>query len=84
MTAFVPRLRIWRACPVLYAHTLATSPTMPRKHLPPEVLASIREAVVRGERELAAFLRGEGPAPGFEHPCTMPVDPTRPRPEPQK
>jgi hypothetical protein len=35
-----------------------------------------RERYARGERELAAFRRGEGSAPGFERPCTMPVDPT--------
>jgi hypothetical protein len=54
---------------------------MPRQRLPPEVLESIREAVVRGEREIAAFIRGEGPAPGFERPCTMPVDPAPAQPQ---
>jgi hypothetical protein len=57
---------------------------MPRRRLTPELLASIREDVARGERDLAAFVRGEGPEPGFERPCTMPVDPTRPQPEPKK
>ncbi len=36
---------------------------MPRRPLPPEVLASIRDDVVRGERELEAFVRGEGRRP---------------------
>ena len=44
-------------------------------HLTPEQLASIRADIVRAGRELEAFIRGEGPAPGFERPCTMPTDP---------
>jgi hypothetical protein len=58
---------------------------MPRRPLTPEQLASIREDVVRGQRALEAFIRGEGPAPGFERPCTMPVDPTaRPAKKPKR
>jgi hypothetical protein len=38
-------------------------------------LAAIRQDVVRGQRALEAFIRGEGPAPGFDTLATMPVDP---------
>jgi hypothetical protein len=50
---------------------------MRRRPLTPEQLASIKQAVERGERRLAEFARGEGTAPGFEQPTTMPTDPTR-------
>jgi hypothetical protein len=48
---------------------------VPRRPLNADQLAAIRQDVVRGQRALEAFIRGEGPAPGFERPCTMPVDP---------
>ena len=47
-------------------------------------LAAIRQDVVRGQRALEAFVRGEGPAPGFERPCTMREDPARRERQPKK
>ena len=39
----------------------------------------VGEDVIRGERDLLAFIRGEGAAPGFETMSTTPVDPTAAR-----
>jgi hypothetical protein len=62
----------------------AHTPPVPRRPLTADQLAAIRQDVLRGQRALEAFIRGEGPAPGFETLASMPVDPTRPRPEPKR
>jgi len=46
--------------------------------LTPEQLASIRADIVPADCKLEAFIRGEGPAPGFEAPYTMPTNPRIP------